>query len=176
MATSVFPEVHAGGLEVRDGAGNPANPVAVEKAYSPLPAFISTCPITALPSDCNARIEPRQINAIVSELVSFAECLDPTGPWDCNSLKNLCAAFQEWMLVNITGTIISDTIPPAQPKPILWWESDTGRLFIWYDDVSSQQWVQVGGPSSIAVDMVSIIGAGTPSNPHAVGLVDGGTY
>ena len=61
--------------------------------------------LTALPSNCDARIEPRQINAIVSELISFAECIDPTGTWDCNSLKNLCAAFTEWAALNNTDVV-----------------------------------------------------------------------
>ena len=41
--------------------------------------------------------------------------------------------------------IISDT-PPANPaNGTLWWESDTGLLFISYNDGNSTQWVQVGG-------------------------------
>ena len=97
MTTGVFPELEAGGVVVRDFNGFPLNPPNVQNAHVPPPAFISTCELTALPSDCTARIEARQINAIVSELLSFAECLDPSGPWDCASLKNLCAAFQVWV-------------------------------------------------------------------------------
>lgn len=93
---SVFPEHAAGGLDIRDGAGNPVHPPDVVQAYSPAPGYVTSCPITALPSNCEARIEPQQINAIVSELTSFAECLDPNGPWDCTSLKNICTSFQAW--------------------------------------------------------------------------------
>ena len=95
--TGVFPNEIAGGLPIRDQDGAPTNPVAVENAYVPAPEYVSTCDLTALPSDCTARIEPRQINAIVSELLSFAECLDADGPWDCASPTNLCAAFLDWV-------------------------------------------------------------------------------
>src|SRR6188472_3717431 len=129
MANSIFPdEASAAGVVYRDAAGSPLNPPDVHNAYPPLPPFLSTCLITALPSNCDARIEPRQINAIVSELLSFAECLDPTGTWNCDSLKNLCAAFTAWAMLNISGVIVSDTPPVGQKPNILWWESDTGNL------------------------------------------------
>lgn len=108
---SIFPETTAGGLAIRDGAGNPTAPPGVERAYVPAPVFASSCSLTALPSDCTARIEPRQLNGIVSELTSFAECLDPNGPWDCASPKNICNAFNVWaaghttMLSTLTKTI-----------------------------------------------------------------------
>jgi hypothetical protein len=180
MATpGVFPTDTAGGLVIRDAAGAPTNPAGVENAYVPAAGFVITCPPTGLPSDCTARIEPRQINAIVSELLSFAECLDPNGPWDCNSLKNLCAAFQAWAILNVKSAIISDTapVPPDAEHARFWWESDTGILWIYYDDGSSAQWVQVAGPQTVLVmDQISIIGAGDTADPHSVGLVDCGTW
>jgi hypothetical protein len=37
-------------------------------------------------------------------------------------------------------------IPPATPfHGQLWWESDTGRMFLWFDDGTSSQWVMVSG-------------------------------
>jgi hypothetical protein len=44
------------------------------------------------------------------------------------------------------GVIIADVAPV--PSPVvkhgqLWWDSDSGRLYILYEDVDSQQWVQV---------------------------------
>lgn len=93
---SIFPETNAGGLVIRDASGNPTHPPGVERAYTPAAGFAASCLLTALPSDCTARIEPRQLNGIQSELVSFAECLDPNGPWDCTSPKNLCNAFTVW--------------------------------------------------------------------------------
>jgi hypothetical protein len=49
-----------------------------------------------------------------------------------------------WAPVSVPpGTAISDA-PPASPQPgQMWFESDTGNLYIWFDDGTSQQWVQV---------------------------------
>lgn len=175
MAYSIFPDTEsAGGLEIRDIAGVPIPQPEVNNAYVPPPEYIANCAISALPSNCEARIEPRQINAIVSELLSLAECWDPDGVWDCNSLQNLCAAFTAWVLANLTGVIISDTPPPDVKNSQLWWESDTGFMFLFYDDGDSQQWVQVGGHP--VMDKVSIVGNGTIASPHSVGLVDCGSW
>ena len=48
------------------------------------------------------------------------------------------------------AVVISDVPPPNPQRGTLWWESDSGRTFIWYpeDDESSAQWVQqatIGG-------------------------------
>lgn len=96
LMPGILPETTAGGLVYRDISGVPLNPPGVQSAYSPPATFVASCAFTALPSDCTARIEPKQINAIVSELIALAECFDPNGPWDCNSLTNLCRAFTYW--------------------------------------------------------------------------------
>lgn len=179
---SIFPEYDAGGVNVREADGTPANPVDVQLAYSPAPVYVSTCKITALPSNCDARIEPSQINAIVSELLCFAEGLDPNGPWNCASLCNLRSAFNAWKAsLDIKAfVIISDTPPTAaQSKAgVFWWESDTGNLYIYYEDGSSKQWVQIGGTGGkkAVMDGVSIVGSGQQGDPHKVGLVDCGAY
>ena len=42
---------------------------------------------------------------------------------------------------------ISDTIPAGTPSAgDLWWESDTGRLKVYYTDVDSSQWVDTSPP------------------------------
>jgi len=44
-----------------------------------------------------------------------------------------------------TTAYVSD-IPPLNPAAgQLWWESDTGNLYVWYTDGDSGQWVQVNG-------------------------------
>ena len=46
---------------------------------------------------------------------------------------------------------ISDTAPVSPAHRDLWWESDTGKLFMYYNDGTSSQWVEVvggGGPIS----------------------------
>ena len=45
---------------------------------------------------------------------------------------------------------ISDT-PPAASAGDLWWESDSGRLKIYYQDVDSSQWVDVAPPLAPAL-------------------------
>jgi len=181
----ILPEAIAGGLVYRQQDGLPTPPPNVQNAYPPLPEFLANCGLTALPSDCTARIEPRQINAIVSELLSFAECMDPNGPWDCTSLQNLCTAFTTWVSVHIIpAVIVSPTPPPNPAKDQLWWESDSAYMFIWYDDGSTKQWVQVassagapgdGGASAI-VDGSSIVGAGIVGDPFTVNIIDCGVW
>ena len=80
-------------------------------SYSWSMLFLSLL-LTALPTNCDARIEPEQINAIVSELLSFAECLDPDGPWDCTKLSNLCKSFREWADF-LDGGTFEGTVDPT---------------------------------------------------------------
>src|SRR5262245_43996079 len=42
--------------------------------------------------------------------------------------------------------LISDSPPLNAMHGDLWWESDSGNLYVWYDDGSSAQWVQVNMP------------------------------
>ena len=63
------------------------------------------------------------------------------------------AATGAWKLTTSSGSggggsiTISDT-PPASPTPgSLWWESDTGILYINYNDGNSSQWVVVSAAS-----------------------------
>lgn len=175
MPTTIFPEEDAGGLVVREEDGDPVSQPEVAKAYVPAPTFDINCDLRALPSNCNARIEPEQINAIVSELVALAECFNASGTWDCNSLQNLCTNFQAWALVNIAGIYVGDTPPPTPAPNKLWWESDSGMLFLWFNDGNTTQWVQING-ASVFADQVSIVGAGAQFNPFAVGTIDCGVY
>lgn len=164
----ILPETIAGGIVIRDADGNPTNPANVHNAHTPNPTFITSCELTALPSDCTARIEPRQINAIVSELISFAECLNSDGPWNCNSINNLCAAFAVWA-ENHIGVIPISPEPPLDPEPgMLWFDSDAGLIYVW----NGANWVQV----SVSIDGVSIVGSGTIIDPYTVGTIDCGTY
>ena len=120
----IIPEATAGGRVIRAG-GVCTNPNNVTNAFCPPPAFNTTCDLTALPSDCTARITPAQINAIVSELISFAACLTPTGTWNCGSLQNLCTAFNAWKAANnvVDGDTIIGTGTVADP-----WRVDPAGL------------------------------------------------
>ena len=53
---------------------------------------------------------------------------------------------------------VSDTAPGSASPGDLWWESDTGRLKIRYQDTDSTQWVDVSPPLA---DATSIGGSGT---------------
>lgn len=92
----IFPDVTAGGIVIRNEGGTCTRPSTVQQAYCPSASFTTSCQITALPSDCTARITPAQINAFQSELLCFAETLDPDGAWDCSSLCNLSTMFKAW--------------------------------------------------------------------------------
>lgn len=169
--SGVFPDEITGGIVIRNPAGFPTNPPNVQNAYVPGPAYIITCPPTAIPSDCTARITPAQINAIVSELLALAECLDPDGPWNCNSVTNLCAAFMAYVTAH-SGISFGDDPPNPVVNPF-WWETDTGILYVFYDDGNTAQWVQANG---VVVDQVSIIGTGLAGRPLQVGTIDSGVY
>lgn len=168
----IFPVDSAGGVIIRDELGNPTNPPNVPNAYVPPSGFVMTCEPTALPADCTARITAAQINAIVSELLSFAVCLDPDGPWDCAALDNLCKAFTAWVATHV-GAYVGEGSPPTPPTSPLWYQSSTGLLFYWYDDGNTQQFVQLGG---VTVDHASIVGMGIPGDPLKVGAIDGGVF
>jgi hypothetical protein len=55
----------------------------------------------------------------------------------------------QWVNTNsasIANATISDTAPGAATAGDLWWESDTGRLKIYYNDTDSTQWVDASPP------------------------------
>ena len=55
----------------------------------------------------------------------------------------------------ITGAVIVSDTPPLTPTAnTLWWDSDSGDLFIYYEDVDSAQWVQINvvAPPTTGVD------------------------
>lgn len=45
------------------------------------------------------------------------------------------------------GVTISATAPADPAEGDLWWDSDDGKLFVYYNDGSSSQWVDAAGPS-----------------------------
>lgn len=55
-----------------------------------------------------------------------------------------------WFQNNPSGdgtiALIGDTAPPTPKHGQLWWESDTGKLFVWYEDADSGQWVEAYSP------------------------------
>jgi hypothetical protein len=51
------------------------------------------------------------------------------------------------------GVTVSDDPKVSPEQGDLWFESDTGILWMWYEDINSQQWVQVNGSSSNAISV-----------------------
>lgn len=52
--------------------------------------------------------------------------------------------------------------PPTSPFiGQLWWESDTGQMFIWYQDINSAQWVptSIGSPGQSVYEFMARISA-----------------
>ena len=60
---------------------------------------------------------------------------------------------------------ISDT-PPAASAGDLWWESDTGRLKIYYQDTDTIQWVDVNAP--LRQDRIATTGAPSAASDTGV--------
>ena len=56
------------------------------------------------------------------------------------------------------GLIVSDTPPVGKPDGTLWWESDTGNLYVRYNDGNSSQWViAVPAMSAAALNAVTYV-------------------
>lgn len=109
---AIFPTATAGGLVGRTQAGVCSVPANVENFYCFPNAFTTDCDITGLPTDCTARIEPKQINAIVSELMAFANQLNPTGSWTCENENNLAVNFAAY-----ASTVAGDNVTIGADAP-----------------------------------------------------------
>ena len=74
-----------------------------------------------------------------------------------------------WVIVpatDVSGPIsISDT-PPSNPQAgDAWFESDTGNLYVYYRDIDSAQWLQVGGSGDLAtLDYLPLSGGALSGN------------
>lgn len=67
----------------------------------------------------------------------------PVYRWDGEKWRSLVA------IAATASALISDTVPGAPVDGMLWWESDTGMLYIRYNDGDSTQWVLVGNFPSL---------------------------
>jgi hypothetical protein len=80
-----------------------------------------------------------------------------------------------YQALSVQATIIAGDQPPADPTDnTLWWETDTGVLFIYFNDGSSKQWVSVAGEPAAAAVWDEISGKPTtfPPDPHAHPISD----
>jgi hypothetical protein len=55
---------------------------------------------------------------------------------------------------------VSDTAPASPDNGSVWFESDTAKTFVYYDDGSSSQWVEIG-----ASGMAAFVSDSAPTNP-----------
>lgn len=73
------------------------------------------------------------------------------------------------------GVWIGDNPPLAPVQGMLWYESDSGNSFIWYDDGSSAQWVQfnLAAPLPVLVPVTTTISvSGTYTKPAGLKLLE----
>jgi endosialidase-like protein len=56
-----------------------------------------------------------------------------------------------------TTLLVQDTPPTAVPDSSLWWESDSGRLHVRYNDGDSTAWVQAAASTQQVVDVSSVV-------------------
>ena len=63
------------------------------------------------------------------------------------------------------GVYVSDTAPtsPAPEQGDLWWDSARGVMFVYYDDTSSQQWVDISPNGTVSTG--STISPTPPASP-----------
>lgn len=78
-----------------------------------------------------------------------------------------------WSEVSVPpGTYVGDT-PPASPVAgQLWWKSNDGNLYLYYNDGNTLQWVQVNATPptvSAGVEVVALAPTSTPQNNLATG-------
>lgn len=132
--TSIFPNGEAGGLIIRDPeTGAPVEQPEVYNAEYPVQLNIN-CDLTALPSTCDARVAPEQINAIVSELINFYVAMAPAREWDCSELDNLASAFEEFV-----QNLGSEGGGPASCSLTIGNAGETGDAYLLYCSGSSMQ-------------------------------------
>ena len=90
---------------------------------------------------------------VVSASAPGGSTLDPGDFW-WNSSQGSMSLWDGSAFKAVGGGVqVYDTIPPNTSQGALWWESDTGNLYVSFDDGNTTQWVQVnaaqGSPNSI---------------------------
>jgi hypothetical protein len=51
-----------------------------------------------------------------------------------------------WVSFGTAAVLVADAAPVGAPDNALWWESDTGNLYVRYNDGNTTQWVMVASP------------------------------
>jgi hypothetical protein len=87
---------------------------------------------------------PNTARAYVRQYGGWTEILDDfvvDAPDDGKTYGRMNNTWAE--VVIPPATVVSDTAPASPGANQMWWDSSTGDLFIWYNDGTSTQWVQV---------------------------------
>ena len=81
-----------------------------------------------------------------------------------------------WTQVSTTPTTVGDTAPSSPSAGDLWYESDTGNLLVYYSDLNTSQWVEVGhAADSSVVEYAANVDGGIPSSNYTgISSFDGG--
>ena len=78
---------------------------------------------------------------------------DGSDPRTFPAIWNATAATLEANVGTGGGSItVSETAPADPTEGDLWWDSTDGKMFVYYDDGDSQQWVDAAGPSVAVQD------------------------
>jgi hypothetical protein len=74
-----------------------------------------------------------------------------------------------WGGITTSTVITTSDVPPQSALPNqLWFESDSGNFYIYFDDGTSVQWVQLNGTAGYATppqNAVAVVSDTPPSNP-----------
>jgi hypothetical protein len=173
----VFPEpAETASVVTRTASGTATNPGNVSNAYSPAAAFTSTGPLTALPDDdCKrTKLLPKQVNAVNSELICFAEALFGAGNWDQSILCNLRTMFDAWRTGNHKGSLANTlcSAPPGIPLPedhLIFCDSGGFIRTITVEDFVA---AYIPPPTPPSVQCLSDLGGTVPTGPNPKIIID----
>jgi hypothetical protein len=97
------------------------------------------------------------INTIYAPLASPALTGTPTVPTAApgtNTTQAASTAFVAAAIAAAPDVTISDTAPGSPIVGDLWWESDSGKLFIYFNDGTSSQWVDAAAAAGASGDVI----------------------
>ena len=80
---------------------------------------------------------------------TFLEQTDTPNAWDNGKYLRSTTNGLEWATVSTSGggaSVSTDDTPPTSPSDgDLWWDSQSGKLNVYYEDVDTSQWVEASG-------------------------------
>jgi hypothetical protein len=93
-------------------------------------------------------------NSLIAKapLISPALTGTPTVPTPPAADSSLTVPNTSWVQARLgakASILTSDTVPASPADNTLWWESDTAKLYLRYNDGNSSQWVQVNAAAGM---------------------------